>query len=119
MTGGITSCGNAVSNQIILRLISTHPTSRDGKSCPDKLEQGQTDGAAAEPLVVGDPFFLRGQVPVVIREWGGFDFSDYGGPKDSESGAGIIAAFSASCSAAVLQSTYTLRQRMLKARATG
>ncbi|HKY97592.1 MAG TPA: glycoside hydrolase family 2 TIM barrel-domain containing protein [Gemmatimonadaceae bacterium] len=63
------------------------------KELLDKLEHGQTDGVAVEPLVVGDPFFLRGQVPVVISEWGGFGFSDYGGPGDSESRAEIIAAY--------------------------
>ncbi len=27
---------------------------------------------AAFPLVVGDPFFYRRQVPLVVSEWGGF-----------------------------------------------
>jgi hypothetical protein len=33
--------------------------------------------------VVGDPFFYRRQVPLVVSEWGGFGFPDYGGPKDA------------------------------------
>jgi beta-galactosidase/beta-glucuronidase len=56
----------------------------------DKLVDGQTEGVAAESLVVGDPFFLRRQVPVVISEWGGFGFPDYGGPKDNAARAEMI-----------------------------
>jgi hypothetical protein len=40
------------------------------------------EGVAAFPLVIGDPFFYRNQVPLVVSEWGGFGFVDYGGPKD-------------------------------------
>ena len=50
----------------------------------DQLTQGLLEGVAAFPLVVGDPFFYRGQVPLVVSEWGGFGFPDYGGPKDAE-----------------------------------
>jgi beta-galactosidase/beta-glucuronidase len=50
----------------------------------DELERGQLEGVAAFPLVVGDPFFFRNQVPLIVSEWGGFGFADYGGPKDSE-----------------------------------
>ena len=50
----------------------------------DWLTSGKTEGVAAHPLVVGDPYFYRGQVPLVVSEWGGFGFPDYGGPKDSE-----------------------------------
>jgi len=59
----------------------------------DRLRAGETNGVAVEPLVVGDPFFLRGHVPIVISEWGGFGFSDYGGPKDSEARTEKIMAF--------------------------
>ena len=48
----------------------------------DRLVGGQLDGVAAQPLVVGDPFFYRGQVPLVVSEWGGFGFRDYGGPDE-------------------------------------
>jgi beta-galactosidase/beta-glucuronidase len=65
------------------------------KALLDKLMRGETDGVAAEPLVVGDPFFLRGHVPVVISEWGGFGFPDYGGPADSEERARKIKAYKA------------------------
>jgi len=59
----------------------------------DRLKAGDTDNVAAESLIVGDPFFLRGHVPIVISEWGGFGFPDYGGPKDSEERAEKIVAF--------------------------
>jgi hypothetical protein len=60
-----------------------------------KLTRGETEGVAAFPLVVGDPFFYRGQVPLVVSEWGGFGFPDYGGPKDSEERAERIREFKA------------------------
>ena len=59
----------------------------------DRLAAGETQGVAAFPLVVGDPFFYRGQVPLVVSEWGGFGFSDYGGPGESESKAETIREF--------------------------
>ncbi|MDB5263353.1 MAG: glycoside hydrolase, partial [Adhaeribacter sp.] len=49
----------------------------------DWLTSGRTEGVAAHPLVVGDPYFYRGQVPLVVSEWGGFGFPDYGGPQDA------------------------------------
>jgi hypothetical protein len=59
----------------------------------DKLVAGQLVGVAAFPLVVGDPFFFRRQVPLIVSEWGGFGFVEYGGPKDSEERAKNIALF--------------------------
>ncbi|CCH52760.1 glycoside hydrolase family 2 sugar binding protein [Fibrisoma limi BUZ 3] len=50
----------------------------------DRLVAGQLEGVAAFPLVVGDPFFYRRQVPLLVSEWGGFGFADYGGPNDPE-----------------------------------
>ncbi|MCY7350321.1 MAG: glycoside hydrolase family 2 [Cytophagaceae bacterium] len=50
----------------------------------DRLSAGQMDGVAAYPLVVGDPFFYRRQVPLVVSEWGGFGFADYGGPQEGQ-----------------------------------
>lgn len=50
----------------------------------DRLTAGELHGVAAYPLVVGDPYFYRGQVPVVVSEWGGFGFADYGGPTDAD-----------------------------------
>jgi beta-galactosidase/beta-glucuronidase len=59
----------------------------------DNLERGDLHQVAVHPLVIGDPFFYRGQVPLVVSEWGGFGFADYGGPSDSESRADNIRAF--------------------------
>ena len=50
----------------------------------DELIGGNLNDVAAFPLVVGDPFFYRNQVPLVISEWGGFGFADYGGPGDAQ-----------------------------------
>jgi hypothetical protein len=50
----------------------------------DKLVAGELVGVAAFPLVVGDPFFYRNQLPLIVSEWGGFGFKDYGGPQDNE-----------------------------------
>ncbi|MGV3541041.1 MAG: glycoside hydrolase family 2 protein [Rufibacter sp.] len=59
----------------------------------DQITQGQMEGVAAFPLVVGDQYFYRGQTPVIISEWGGFGFSDYGGPNDLEERADRIKVF--------------------------
>ena len=56
----------------------------------DAIVGGQMEGVAAFPLVVGDPFFYKTQLPVIISEWGGFGFPDYGGPKDDEERAAQI-----------------------------
>lgn len=63
------------------------------KNILDRLSQGEMNEVAAFPLIVGDPFFYRGQVPIVISEWGGFGFSDYGGPADFEARAERILSF--------------------------
>jgi beta-galactosidase/beta-glucuronidase len=59
----------------------------------DRLMAGELEGVAAEPLIVGDPFFMRGHVPVVVSEWGGFGFPDYGGPQDAAARTAQISAF--------------------------
>jgi len=53
------------------------------KEVLDGLVNGEQTGVAAFPLVVGDPFFFRRQVPLMVSEWGGFGFADYGGPADN------------------------------------
>jgi hypothetical protein len=63
------------------------------KELLDAMVGGKIEGVAAFPLVVGDPFFYRTQVPLVVSEWGGFGFEDYGGPKDAEGRADLIANF--------------------------
>lgn len=59
----------------------------------DQLVAGQNEGVAAFPLVVGDPFFYRRHIPLIVSEWGGFGFSDYGGPRDNAARAADITAF--------------------------
>ncbi|MEJ7587969.1 MAG: sugar-binding domain-containing protein [Ferruginibacter sp.] len=59
----------------------------------DGLVEGNLNDVAAFPLVVGDPFFYRNQVPLVISEWGGFGFTNYGGPEDDIGRASQIALF--------------------------
>jgi hypothetical protein len=59
----------------------------------DDLVSGNTEGVAAFPLTIGDPFFYRRQVPLVVSEWGGFGFPDYGGPKDIDERAAQIALY--------------------------
>jgi len=58
-----------------------------------ELENGNMDTVAAFPLTVGDPFFFRKQVPLVISEWGGFGFADYGGPQDDQDRSAKIALY--------------------------
>jgi beta-galactosidase/beta-glucuronidase len=59
----------------------------------DGLVQGRNEGVAVNPLVVGDPFFYVGQIPLVVSEWGGFGFSDYGGPDEAAAKTDRIRAF--------------------------
>ena len=50
----------------------------------DRLVRGEMVGTAAFPLIVGDAFFYRRQKPLIVSEWGGFGFADYGGPQAGE-----------------------------------
>ncbi|MDQ3854970.1 MAG: glycoside hydrolase family 2 [Chloroflexota bacterium] len=59
----------------------------------DGLVAGALDGVTAEPLVVGDPFFYAGQVPLLVSEWGGFGWPGYGGPRETSEKAERIRAF--------------------------
>lgn len=61
----------------------------------DRLIEGELEDVTAFPLVVGDPFFFRKQVPLVVSEWGGFGFADYGGPRDAEERARKIKEYKA------------------------
>lgn len=78
-------------------LLSAHlytPDLEHWKQLLDKLCVGdELDKVAAFPLVVGDPFFFRNQVPLVVSEWGGFGFADYGGPTDVSARADRIKLF--------------------------
>lgn len=59
----------------------------------DGLIEGKNEGVAANPLVVGDPFFYVGQIPALVSEWGGFGFYGYGGPEAAADKAERIKAF--------------------------
>ncbi|GGH74174.1 beta-galactosidase/beta-glucuronidase [Filimonas zeae] len=61
----------------------------------DLFITGRQSGVAAFPLVVGDPFFFRKQVPLVVSEWGGFGFVEYGGPNDNQERSRQIQLFKA------------------------
>lgn len=50
----------------------------------DRMVQGDLNNVAVLPLVIGDPFFYGRQKPLIISEWGGFGFADYGGPQGAE-----------------------------------
>ena len=77
-------------------LLTAHlytPDPEQWRGVLDRLARGEMEGVAVNPLVVGDPFFYRGQVPLVVSEWGGFGFADYGGPTESAARAESIGAF--------------------------
>ncbi|RSK50146.1 glycoside hydrolase family 2 protein [Hymenobacter rigui] len=59
----------------------------------DRMVYGDLDHVAVLPLVIGDPFFYGRQKPLVISEWGGFGFADYGGPQSAEERAERIRQF--------------------------
>ena len=77
-------------------LLTAHfytPDLEHWKSLLDRLIAGDLDTVAAFPLVVGDPFFYRRQIPLVVSEWGGFGFANYGGPQDAEDRTNRIRLF--------------------------
>lgn len=59
----------------------------------DGLCAGNLNGVAAFPLVVGDPFFYRSQIPLLVSEWGGFGFENYGGPEGDADRTRLIRLF--------------------------
>jgi beta-galactosidase/beta-glucuronidase len=59
----------------------------------DKMVEGHLDQVAVYPLVIGDPFFYRRQVPLLVSEWGGFGWVGYGGPAGAEDRAERIRLF--------------------------
>ncbi len=63
------------------------------KNMLDRLVNGEMKDVAAFPLVVGDPFFYRNHIPLIISEWGGFGFKDYGGPEGLGDRAEMIRVF--------------------------
>ncbi|MEJ7713369.1 MAG: hypothetical protein WKF84_26875 [Pyrinomonadaceae bacterium] len=77
-------------------LLTVHlytPDVNHWKDVLDRLVAGHNEGVAVQPLAVGDPFFYRGQIPLVVSEWGGFGFADYGGPQGRDAKEKRIRAF--------------------------
>jgi beta-galactosidase/beta-glucuronidase len=77
-------------------LFTAHLYTSDLNTWKDLLQRmvnGELTGVAAYPLVVGDPFFYRKQVPLLVSEWGGFGFVNYGGPQNAEEQAEHIRLF--------------------------
>jgi len=73
--------------KLCTHILSAHvytPDSAAWKSSLDRLVAGEMHGVTAQPLIAGDPYFYRGQAPLVISEWGGFGFVNYGGPSESQ-----------------------------------
>jgi beta-galactosidase/beta-glucuronidase len=71
-------------------LLTAHvytPDPASWTSSLDRLVAGEFENVTAQPLTVGDPYYYRGQVPLIISEWGGFGFSNYGGPGEENSDA--------------------------------
>lgn len=57
----------------------------------ERLEAGEFQRVSNHPLVVGDPFFYRRQVPLLVSEWGGFSIDE--GSDESEHYADKIRRF--------------------------
>lgn len=79
-------------------LLTAHlytPDLEHWKSLLDRLVAGDLATVAYRPLVVGDPFFYRHQIPLVVSEWGGFGFANYGGPSDGDDRTNRIRQFKA------------------------
>ncbi|MGF7216875.1 beta-galactosidase/beta-glucuronidase [Spirosoma lacussanchae] len=77
------SCEGRLKSDLLTAHLYT-PDINHWRDLLDRLTRGDTEGVAAFPLVVGDPFFYRTQVPLVVSEWGGFGFVNYGGPTDTD-----------------------------------
>lgn len=84
------------SGRLSSHLLTAHvytPSPSGWVSALDRLIAGETHGVTAQPLIVGDPYFYRGQTPLIISEWGGFGFSNYGGPDEAEARCNLIKLF--------------------------
>lgn len=74
--------GRLKSNLLTVHIYT--PDLNSWKNTLDRLVAGETENVAAQPLIVGDPYFYQGQVPIIVSEWGGFGFSWYGGPGEEQ-----------------------------------
>jgi len=84
------------SGRLSSHLLTAHvytPSPTEWVSSLDRLTAGETHGVTAQPLIVGDEYFYRGQTPLVISEWGGFGFTNYGGPEEAEGRHRLIQQF--------------------------
>lgn len=86
------SCEGRLKSDLLTAHLYTPEISK-WKELLQKLVEGELTGVAAYPLVVGDPFFYRKQVPIIVSEWGGFGFVNYGGPQDADAQADQIKLF--------------------------
>ncbi len=87
----VSSEGRLESDLLTAHLYTPDPA--QWRNLLDRLTAGDMNDVAAQPLVVGDPFFYRGQVPLVVSEWGGFGFPNYGGPGEANEKAERIKLF--------------------------
>lgn len=83
------SRGGKLSSHLLTAHVYT-PSPSEWISGLDRLTAGETRGITAQPLTVGDEYFYRGQIPLVISEWGGFGFENYGGPTDENQGKHLL-----------------------------
>lgn len=86
----------SVEGQLKTDLLTVHiytPNMEQWRSRLDRLVAGESKGITAGPLIIGDPFFYQGQLPLLVSEWGGFGFSAYGGPEEGTEKAERIRAF--------------------------
>ncbi len=86
------SRGGRLSSHLLTAHIYT-PNVAEWAAALDRLAAGETRGVTAQPLIVGDPYFYAGQTPLVISEWGGFGFTNYGGPDANGEKSERIRAF--------------------------
>jgi hypothetical protein len=54
-----------------LKVRSYTPNFNEWQDKLKRLVDGETENVAVNRLVVGDPYFYQGQIPI-ISEWGGF-----------------------------------------------
>ncbi len=86
----------SVEGQLKTDLLTVHIYTASMEHWRDRLDRfvaGENKKITVEPLAVGDPFFYRGQLPLVVSEWGGFGFTAYGGPQEAAGKADRIRAF--------------------------
>ncbi len=96
----VSRCGKLSSHLLTAHVYTPSPS--EWVSTLDRLVAGETHGVTAQPLIVGDEYFYRGQTPLVISEWGGFGFTNYGGPDEAEGKHRLIELFK-----------YEMRQRAI------